>query len=108
MITNNTEDPSLDVSSMDRAVYQSQRQINPHIYRNEQLSGRTSLPTDPVAYSSPVSSYQNNNPYTNSYSVSASSSHEQYDGPPPAYREAMSTQYYDCVRNNGDYCVPTM
>ncbi|PQE31779.1 fad binding domain protein [Rutstroemia sp. NJR-2017a WRK4] len=110
MITNNTDDPSLDVSPMpvDRAVYQSRRQIHPQIYRRENLSGHSSLPTDPAAYPNPVSSYQNNNPYASSYSVSASSSHEQYDGPPPAYREAMPTQYYDCVRSDGDYCVPTM
>ncbi|KAM3071780.1 hypothetical protein ACMFMG_009640 [Clarireedia jacksonii] len=106
MITNDTDDPPSAVSSMNEALYQSPRHAHLQTHRDDQVPVRSSVLPYSATNPDQVSSNQNNSPYTNHYSVTTPPSNEKYDGPPPAYREAMTTHYYDRVRENRDYCVP--
>lgn len=74
-------------------------------------------PVYPISYQDRTFVYtdqqQNNNPYISRTNQGASGSSTGYfnqnDGPPPAYREAMPTRYYDQMRRHDEeFCVPTL
>lgn len=123
MITNNTEDHS---------SYPSTRSQTPLTYTPSFSSPRTEAkssddwvksseldqqPAYPISFQDREFIYtgqqQNNNPYIGRQNQVASGStagyFEQNEAPPPSYREAMPTRYYDRMRQHDEeFCVPTL
>ncbi|KAF7877173.1 hypothetical protein EAF04_000858 [Stromatinia cepivora] len=123
MITNNTEEQTSIPSTVSQTPLTYTSPIPPphtQSTRSDDWLHSSELdqkPVYPISYQDRTFIYtdqqQNNNPYVGRQDQVASSSStrsfEQNDAPPPAYREAMPTRYYDRMRQHDEeFCVPTL
>ncbi|KAI9642503.1 hypothetical protein NHQ30_009308 [Ciborinia camelliae] len=125
MITNNTEEKTSVPSSRSQTPLtytppplspsrsQTAKSESENWLKSSELDQQ---PVYPVTCQDRISVYtgqeQKNNPYIDRPNQVGSSTTSGYfdhnDGPPPAYREAMPTRYYDWRQHDEGFCVPTV